>query len=134
MERTGTCSCGAVKLVARGEPSGVVACHCVECQRRTGSVFGVGAYFPEEAVTISGVTSEYDRATESGHEFRTRFCPKCGTSVYWSAGKNPGLIGIAVGVFADPSFPAPVRSVWERSMHEWVRVEPAGQHFPKGRV
>ena len=134
MERTATCSCGSVRVVARGEPSSVVACHCLECQRRTGSVLGVGAYFPEEKVTVSGVTTEFVRPTDSGNQFSTHFCAKRGTSVYWSSGKNPGLVGVAVGAFADPSFPAPARSVWEQSMHPWAHVAVARQHFPKGRV
>ena len=134
MERTARCACGAVKVVARGEPSSVVACHCLACQQRTGSVLGVGAYFPAESLTISGATTEFDRPTDSGNSFSTRFCPSCGSSVYWSSGKNPGLVGVAVGAFADPAFPAPVRSVWEQSMHPWVQVGVAAQHFPKGRV
>lgn len=134
MQRTAQCSCGAVKVVALGEPSSVVACHCLECQRRTGSVLGVGAYFPGDQVTVSGVTKQFLRATDAGNQFVTHFCPACGTSLYWSSGRNPGLVGVAVGAFADPSFPAPVRSVWEQSMHPWVRLESARQHFPKGRA
>ena len=111
----------------------MVACHCLACQRRTGSVFGVGAYYPEAQVTASGVTKQFERPTESGARFVTHFCPTCGSSVYWYAGKNPGLVGIAVGAFGDPSFPAPARSVWEQSMHPW-HVRDAAQHFPKGRT
>jgi hypothetical protein len=133
VQRTAQCSCGSVRVAVEGEPSAVVACHCLECQRRTGSVFGVGAYFPEERVTLSGETTQFSRPTESGHSFIAHFCPSCGTSLYWRAGKIPGLLGIAVGAFADPSFPSPVRSVWEQSRHAWVEVSPAGQHFPRGR-
>jgi hypothetical protein len=133
MQRTAQCSCGSVRVVAEGEPSAVVACHCLECQRRTGSVFGVGAYFPEARLTLSGETKQFARPTESGAQFVTHFCPTCGTSVYWRAGKLSGLVGIAVGAFADPSFPLPQRSVWEQSRHPWVEVASAQQHFPKGR-
>jgi hypothetical protein len=134
LKRTAQCSCGSVKLVAEGEPSSVVACHCLACQRRTGSVLGVGAYFPRERIVVSGATKEFVRPTDAGHRFVTRFCPGCGTSLYWTSGKNPDLVGVAVGAFADPAFPAPLRSVWEQSMHSWVRVDVAQQHFPKGRV
>jgi len=119
--------------VAEGEPSAVVACHCIECQRRTGSVLGVGAYFPAERLTLSGETKQFARPTDSGQPFVTHFCPNCGTSVYWRADKLPGLVGVAVGAFADPSFPLPERSVWEQSRHAWVEVPSAQHHFPKGR-
>ncbi len=133
MQRTAQCSCGSVSVAIEGEPNAVVACHCLECQRRTGSVFGVGAYFPDERATPSGETTQFSRPTESGHSCITHFCPICGTTLYWRLGMFPGLVGIAVGAFADPSFPSPARSVWEQSRHAWVEVSAAGQHFPRGR-
>lgn len=134
MERTARCACGALVVAVWGEPSGgVVACHCLDCQRRTGSAFGVGAYFPREHVVVSGLAKEFVRATESGNDFCTYFCPVCGTSTHWYSTRNPDLIGVAAGAFADPSFPPPVRSVWERSMHGWVEVSCAQQHFARGR-
>src|SRR5215216_3989981 len=51
------CSCGAVTLSLPKEPSKlVVACHCIDCQRRTGAPFGVGAYYPADVVIISGTS------------------------------------------------------------------------------
>ena len=132
--RTARCSCGAVRIEARGEPSAVVACHCIECQRRTGAPFGVGAYYAEGDVKIEGATSEYSRATTSGASFVSHFCPTCGSTVLWYANLRPGFVGVAVGAFGDPQFPAPVRSVWEQSMHEWVQIDSAQQHFPQARV
>jgi hypothetical protein len=132
--RTARCSCGAVRVEARGEPSAVVACHCVQCQLRTGSPFGVGAYYAQADVEVEGATSEYSRATDSGASFVQHFCPTCGSTVFWYAALRPGFMGIAVGSFGDPRFPAPIRSVWEQSMHEWVHVGSAQQHFPKART
>ena len=54
MARTAYCSCGALRLDVSGEPDAVVACHCGECQRRTGSVFDVGAYYKKEHVHVIG--------------------------------------------------------------------------------
>jgi hypothetical protein len=134
VKRTAQCSCGGLRVSVDAEPQSVVACHCIDCQRRTGSVFGVGAYFPKEQVSVAGESKTFVRPTEAGHQFTTHFCPTCGTSVYWEAGKNPGVIGVAVGAFGDPSFPAPVRSVFERSLHPWAAIDVVEQHFPKGRV
>lgn len=46
----GGCLCGAVRYRARNQPARTSACHCTFCQRRTGSAFGVGAYFKQEDV------------------------------------------------------------------------------------
>jgi hypothetical protein len=53
--------------------------------------------------------------------------------MFWRSDRNPGMTGVAVGAFADPAFPAPVRSVWERSRHAWMAV-PVEHHFDKGRL
>lgn len=47
MIRIAQCCCGALRAEATGEPAFAGACHCPECQRRTGSPFGVSTYFPK---------------------------------------------------------------------------------------
>jgi len=132
-KREARCACGQVTVETEGEPGAVVMCHCLDCQRRTGSAFGLGAYFSPGQVRISGATLSFARPTDSGERFLAQFCPKCGTSISWKMDPDDGRVGVAVGAFADPSFPAPSRSVWERSRHEWVNVGGIGEHFPKGR-
>ncbi len=133
MTRRAQCSCGALQAEVAGEPTAVVACHCVECQRRTGAVFGVGAYYATAQVRITGASQLYTRDTASGGKFHQHFCPTCGTTLYWFADIKPDAIGIAVGGFSDPSFLPPVRSVWEQSRHTWVQLPEGLQHFPRGR-
>ncbi len=119
------CSCGALALSLPGPSSLVVACHCIDCQRRTGAPFGLGAFYPTEAVTISGTSNEYVRTAASGGTVRSYFCPQCGSTVYWKADNLPAMIGVAVGAIADPNFPAPIRSVFEQSKHIWVEISGA---------
>src|SRR5882757_1316899 len=128
MTRTARCCCGGLQAETTGEPSFVSACHCQACQRRTGSVFGVGAYFPRTQVRTEGASKLYVRDGQDGRKLRMHFCPDCGTTVYWEADFRPDHVGIAVGAFADPDFPAPVRSVWEENRHAWLRFE----HGPPG--
>jgi hypothetical protein len=127
------CSCGAIALSLPGPTSLVAACHCVACQRRTGAPFGVGAFYPAEAVTISGTPKEFVRAAESGGKVRFYFCTDCGSTVYWKADNLPAMIGVAVGAIADPNFPAPIKSVFEQSKHGWVEIGGASvEHFEQG--
>ncbi|HMH64989.1 MAG TPA: GFA family protein, partial [Rhizomicrobium sp.] len=101
--------------------------------RRTGAPFGVGAYYAKDKVRISGASKLYTRQAASGHPFHLHFCPTCGTSLYWYSAYKPDTIGIAVGGFADPQFPVPVRSVWEQTRHGWVELPDGVQHFAQGR-
>lgn len=127
------CQCGQLSVELLGPTTAVVACHCIACQRRSGSPFGVLAYYPTDQLTMSGEAKRFKRQTDEGNSFENFFCPECGSTVYARAGKHLTMIGIPVGAIADPDFQAPVRSVWEQSKHKWVAVPGEVQHFPKGR-
>ena len=126
------CSCGALTLMLTGPSKLVVACHCLDCQRRTGAPFGVGAFYPADTVAISGTSREFTREAASGGKVRNHFCPACGSTVYWKADRLPSLIGVAVGALVDPKYPPPARSIFEQSKHDWVEIDGAVDHFRQG--
>ena len=128
------CQCGQLVAEVSEATDQIVACHCVDCQRRSGSPFGVVAYYSADQIEITGTSSEFARTTDVGNRFTTGFCPNCGTTVWCRGEAKPGVIGIPVGTFADPNFPGPVRSVWEQSMHCWIAMPTNVQHFPRGRT
>ena len=102
MTRIAHCCCGSLRADATGEPAFVAACHCTQCQRRTGSPFGVGTLFPKEQVRTEGPSKVYVRGSDSGRKIEIHFCPDCGSSVFWYAELYPDFVGIAFGTFADP--------------------------------
>jgi len=132
MPRNAHCSRGSLRVETTGEPVIVQVCHCLECQRRTGSSYGAGAYFDAAQVRAEGDNRIFMRDAQQGRKVRFHFCPICGVSVYWEADRAPGIIGIAVGAFADPSFPAPSRSIYEVSRHSWVEFGHDLAHSPQG--
>jgi hypothetical protein len=123
--RHAACSCGQLRLEADGEPVRISVCHCLACQRRTGSAFGFQARFPRDRVRIAGSSREYVRRSDAGEPRRSHFCPECGATVYYVLDSAPDVIAVAVGAFADPAFPEPRVSVWEERKHGWVTL-PAG--------
>jgi hypothetical protein len=98
----------------------VSLCHCADCQKRTGSSFGIAAFFQRQDVETTGVTRPYTRSSDSGSSVTFHFCPNCGSSVFWEPQRKPGAIAVAVGAFADPKFPAPTREVYTERRHPWV--------------
>ena len=126
------CSCGALTLTLTKPARLTIACHCLDCQRRTGAPFGVGAFYPAEAVAVSGATRQFTRGAASGGKVHTYFCPTCGSSIFWKADNLPSLIGVAVGTLADPPFAAPAKSIFEQSKQAWVRIDGAVEHFLQG--
>lgn len=123
--RTASCTCGQLRIEVEGEPRGVGVCHCLACQQRTGSVFAALAVFAAP-YRVSGEMTEYVRVGDQGAKFRFRFCPVCGTTVFHTEeGQEQASVGVAVGAFADPSFPPPQVSVYDSRRHPWVAL-PSG--------
>ena len=60
-KRTATCSCGQLRVTVADDPVRVSICHCLACQQRTGSVFGVQARWPADQVTTEGETRVWRR-------------------------------------------------------------------------
>ena len=120
--RTATCHCGQLSITVEGEPAMVTACNCTRCQRRSGSAFSLSSRWTTEQVTNrSGDSRTFTRKGASGGDVHCVFCPLCGSTLSTSLELFPGLIGIPVGCFVDPSFPAPQVAVWCETKLAWVR-------------
>ena len=127
--RYAACSCGQLNAVTEGDPVRISMCHCLACQRRTGSTFGAQARFPGNRVSINGTSTQYVRTADSGDQITFHFCPACGSTVFYQQDQEPDIIAIPVGAFADPSFPAPTVSVYESRRHAWTGLPPDVEHF-----
>jgi hypothetical protein len=120
--RTASCACGQLNLRCEGEPVRVSVCHCLDCQRRSGSAFAAQARFPDAHVAVSGEWREWERIGDAGGRARFRFCPACGSTICYMVDADPGMTAIPVGAFADPAFPSPVYSVYEGRRHRWLAI------------
>ncbi len=129
-ERIASCSCGQLTAKVSGEPLRNSICHCLACQRRSGSVFAQQARYRREQVAVSGASTPYARAGDEGPGAIFHFCPICGATVWYEFAAMAEFIAIPVGAFADPAFPAPTVSVYEGRKHGWVVPPPDAEHFP----
>jgi hypothetical protein len=121
-KREGACSCGQLKVTCEGEPIRVSICHCLACQRRSGGPFAQQARWATDKVTVEGTATTYVRRGDAGSVITFRFCPTCGSTVYYDIDKMPGMIAVPVGAFADSSFPSPIMSMYGARKHPWVTV------------
>jgi hypothetical protein len=128
--RIASCSCGQLRIQVEGEPRVVGVCHCLACQQRTGSVFATLASFAAP-YKVFGTATEYVRAGDQGARFIFRFCPVCGTHLFHTEEGETGGVGVAVGAFADPGFPAPRVSIYDCRRHPWVQLPPGTTAFDK---
>ena len=128
--RRASCACGQLTATTTVEPIRVSICHCLECQRRTGSVFGAQARFPMTSVQVAGNSNIFCRTGDSGGKISFRFCPNCGSTVWYTLEAQPEVVAIPVGAFADPGFPPPVRSFYPSRRHSWAVTPVAIEDAP----
>ena len=83
MTKTAHRCCGALRVEVSADPDAVAACHCGECQPRTGSVFGVGAIFKRENVRARAIQNVFPRRT-GGAKGQDAFLPDM---------RNDGVLG-----------------------------------------
>jgi hypothetical protein len=120
-EREAACSCGQLRIRLSGDPQVVSSCHCQACQRRTGALFGSTSFWlKDQVLSQQGERRAFRRQADSGTWLTFQFCPGCGSTVWWESERTPDRVSVAVGCFADPAFPAPVRTVWTESKHGWL--------------
>ena len=94
---SGKCLCGNVSYQCHSEPKAIFNCHCEDCRRATGSVFGTNLFVPESVVEISGEISSYSHISDSGSTMTKRFCPNCGSLLFGSNSAKPNVVSIRAG-------------------------------------
>ncbi len=104
--RDALCSCGQLHLTAEGDPIRISMCHCLACQRRTGSAFAIQARFASTQVRIVGRHSDYVRTSDEGDERTFHFCPDCGATVFYTLSTVPDVVAVPIGAFCGAGLPA----------------------------
>ncbi|UJQ95604.1 GFA family protein [Mariluticola halotolerans] len=121
MAREASCSCGDLRVTCQGEPELVSLCHCIECQKRTGSPFGIASFYPRQNIKVVGRYSSFARSSDQGFATTFHFCGNCGSTVFWEPSRKPHMIAVGVGSFGDPEFPGPTQEVHTDCRHGWVK-------------
>lgn len=128
----GQCQCGAVAYRVSGEAATLFACHCTECQRQSGSAFGMALWIREPVLEItSGQLKEWIRALPSGRHMSCQFCPECGTRLFHSTVGQTKLLSIKPGTLRDTSHLKPVGHLWVRSKQKWLDIEGGTLQYPE---
>jgi hypothetical protein len=127
--REGGCQCGSIRYRVRGDPVMVGVCHCKECQKQSGSAFGMSFIVRREAFEVlSGSPKTYTRNSESGRPVVCAFCPECGTRIYHETRWLDGVVNIKPGTLDDTTSLKPSGQVWTSRKQAWLEL-PGLQSF-----
>ena len=116
-----SCRCGQLRTAATGTPTRISVCHCLDCQKRSGSAFAAQVRFPVADVTITGEASTFTATGDNGAA-HFHFCPDCGSTVFYKNDSLPGVIAIPLGAFDNPRVFTPTISVFENRKHDWLVI------------
>jgi hypothetical protein len=120
--REGGCSCGAVRYRLTTDPLFVHCCHCLNCQRQTGSGFVVNVLIEAERVEIVGeAPAAVDVPRDDGSAQEIFRCPDCQVAVYSRYG-HPGVYFIRAGTLDDPASVCPDVHIFARTKLPWVSL------------
>ena len=126
---TGGCLCGRIRYSGEAEPLRMVACHCKDCQRQTGSAFLTVFAFPKGTVTLTGDPQIYTRpGGTTGMPLHRVFCPDCGSSIMMYR-DDTNRINITAGTLDDTSFFKPTANIYCETKQEWVPLAPEMRRY-----
>jgi hypothetical protein len=121
-QREGGCACGAVRYRLTSDPMFVHCCHCLNCQRQTGSAFVINLLIEADRVELpAGGPVAVDVPRDDGSVQRIHRCPACQIAVY-SDYTRPEVAFVRAGTLDDPSSVAPDVHIFTRSKLPWVQL------------
>lgn len=130
--RDGGCLCGSVRYRISGAPIWINACHCTDCQRLTGSAFGINIITEASNIELLSGELRIDQApSPSGRGQTIHRCAACGTRM-WSNYGTPDVIRfVAAGTLDEPAAITPDIHIFTRSKLPWITLPEGALAVPE---
>jgi hypothetical protein len=120
--REGGCACGSVRYRLGSDPLFIHCCHCLNCQRQTGSAFVINLMIEADRVELlAGVPQPVDVPRDDGSTQRIFRCPSCQVAVFSEYGR-PEVRYVRAGTLDRPSGVEPDVHIFTKSKVSWVRI------------
>jgi hypothetical protein len=128
----GGCLCGALRYRVTGQGLSLTACHCTECQRTSGSGFGLSWIVLRDAVQlVKGTPRIFEKVYQDGRHKRQHFCGECGGRIWNELPRIPQIFNIKPGTLDDAKWLDPVAHIWLSEKQPWTVVPEHALCFDK---
>src|SRR4029079_729778 len=115
-------ACGGGRYRLASEPLFVNCCHCLNCQRQTGSAFVINVLIEADRVELlAGEPVAVDVPRDDGSVQRVYRCPDCQVALYSEYG-SARIHFVRAGTLDDPSTVSPDATLFNKSKREWVTL------------
>jgi hypothetical protein len=129
VSREGGCSCGAVRYRLTSQPLFVHCCHCLNCQRQTGSAFVINLLIEADRMELlAGDPQPVDVPRDDGSTQTIYRCPTCQVALFSEYGR-PEVRFVRAGTLDDPSGITPDVHIFTRSKLPWVTIPDSAPAF-----
>jgi hypothetical protein len=112
-----------VRYRLQAEPQALFTCHCHQCQKQSGSAFGMALWLRYSAFEVLGELGNWVRDTPLGRPMRCQFCPQCGTRLFHWSSTDPGVVSIKPGTLDDTAWLVPRGHIWLESGQRWAHPQ-----------
>jgi hypothetical protein len=127
--REGGCACGAVRYRLTSDPLFTHCCHCLNCQRQTGSAFVINLLIEADRVELlAGAPQPVDAPRDDGSKQLIFRCPACQVAVF-SEYTRPEVRFVRAGTLDQPSSVTPDVHIFTRSKLPWITLPDSAPAF-----
>ena len=127
--REGGCACRAVRYRLRSDPLFTHCCHCLNCQRQTGSAFVINLLIEADRLELlAGAPQPVEVARDDGSTQRIFRCPSCQVAVFSQYG-HPGVRFVRGGTLDQPASVTPDVHIFTRSKLPWITLPDSAPAF-----
>jgi hypothetical protein len=120
---TGGCLCGKVRYqVVQTMRFQSYACHCTDCQTRSGSSFGIQQSVLAADLTVQGELLRGEHVQPSGAVAGIFACKACLTRIYTDNDRRPGIVNLRAGTLDNSGSLVPAAHLWVKSKQPWVVI------------
>ena len=127
----GACRCGATRFELTDKPLFVHACHCVKCQKSSGSVFGITAIMLEKDIQLQSGSISAEPMADAPHRFR-HLCAQCGDHIYTTASNHPSTALFRTGLLDDPREISIDAHIFVKRKRPWLSLPEDVPQFDEG--
>jgi hypothetical protein len=119
---SGSCQCGAVHYRVNSAPVFTYACHCRDCQKRSGSAFSMGTLVALADLELDGELSAWRRTSDEGSSNTRYSCAACGNIIYGAGETSADFAKLQTGTLDDSVAMQPHVHIWTSRKQAWLTL------------
>lgn len=116
---TGSCLCGKVSYTITGQPIRMAQCHCIDCQKVSGTGHISQVFIWNDQIDITGEVKSYACTADSGNTVTRLFCPSCGSRMFATNSSREHMIGVSAGTMDNHAWFKPDAVLYTKDQPVW---------------